>query len=139
MARRVARTARALTLQPLVEKPLPAYYRGPGTATHSAGAQHDEQGFQLPVKPSTGRGGEDKPLEEMRVQERSQFDTLRYQGGLRFGTALSILQTTQRIYSQLERLRCPLLLMGGAEDGVCRCGNRCFWSRLAPFSVRFRA
>lgn len=79
---------------------------------------------ELPIQPSDGPRGGSAPeelnaLEDMRIWERQEFDVLRYQGGLRFGTALSILQTTERIYGQLERLQCPVLLLGGEDDPTC--------------------
>lgn len=117
--RRLARTARALGVL------------GSGVVTPGSSPQYDDQGFQLPTRPAVGGaggshsdsgnngGGHEKPLEACSVWERQQFDLLRYQGGLRFGTALSILRTTQRIYSNLEHLQCPVLLLGGQEDPTC--------------------
>ena len=119
MARRIARTARALGVPRSAQQ-------GPAAAAAAAATtEHDEHGFQLPVRPATAGGGhsdgdgDSKALEDMSVWERQQLDVVRYQGGLRFGTALSILRTTQRIYGELEALRCPVLLMGGEEDPTC--------------------
>ena len=114
--RRIARTARALGIPSQAAR---------NRVPRSQAAEYDEQGFQLPVQPAkgaaddNGHNSNDKLLEECSVWERQQYDLLRYQGGLRFGTALAILRTTQRIYGELEKLRCPVLLMGGQEDPTC--------------------
>eukprot|EP01043_Picozoa_sp_COSAG02_P046433 COSAG02_NODE_4341_length_5478_cov_14.459007_2_plen_338_part_00 len=118
-SRRIATTARALSV--------PARAARNGLPQARSTPEYSEQGFQLPAPPAGGaveRSGGDhndneKALEECSVWERQQYDLLRYQGGLRFGTALSILRTTQRIYGELEKLQCPVLLMGGQEDPTC--------------------